>query len=125
MRSRKPTNDPDVYTSARSAFQQADHGSIANFRVVDQKLVLGSLQERCQTLARVDRANDKAIVLRSIWLTLSVGLKKFYSFLNQATVSRDNSEATTVINVEVSKVKPKNVEFFPINDHYLSVISDQ
>ncbi len=118
-------DDLDIHAGLRARIQQPQHCGIADFRVVDQQLLLGPFQKRRELLARIHGTHDEGGVPRYIRLALGVGFEKFHRFGDQLGVGGHQSEAAAVVDVQVGKVKGQQKQLAAVDDQKLVVVARQ
>src|SRR5262249_2678837 len=119
------SDDLDLDSRLRLAFQQLDHPRIGEFAVVNQQLPLCAQNEFGKLSPGIDRADDEMLGLHPLGLPINVRFEQSHRLGDKTRLVGDHSETAAVMDVQECEVERQQVERAPVNDHHLAVIADQ
>src|SRR4051812_40625901 len=76
-------------------------------------------------LARVGWTHNELAASALVLLSLAIGLEEDFGFTNQFASTSDDRERSTMVDINVGKVEPHNMELFAVHNHHLAVIADE
>src|SRR5206468_6249329 len=96
--------------------------SIADFRVVDEQLLLCLLDESGEDLARALGTDDELVVRWRIPLPGAVGFEQRARFLDEPRLVRHDAEAAALLDIELRVIEAEDVQRV-VDQHHFSVIA--
>src|SRR6266498_5876074 len=95
----------DFHSCALPFLQMAQHGLVADFRIVDQEFLFRAFDEPGQFAPGIHWANNKIVVAGRVNLAFGVRFKEPHGFRHELGIMRHKAEAATAGDIETSEVE--------------------